>query len=89
MKTIAYQKLAFGDDRAAEYTRTTDFADDTRRVLPSLIDYDASEPRLFRARSAATQVNELRLYAASMPNAQTFARVGGDAGHTFCFHFKR
>lgn len=83
-----HHKLAFGESFAQECNSVLAFAEVTREAVPGLIDYDASEPQFFRSRSAFSQVNGLGLYVASMPNAQTFAKVGGNETRTFAFHLK-
>lgn len=78
--------LSFGEETAVECNSLLTFAENTRQVTPSLIDYDAARPAHFRSRSAVASINGLSLFAASLPNDRLQARVGGEADYTFGFH---
>lgn len=81
-----HHRLAFAEREAIECNSLLEFSENTRRAVPKLIGYDAVDPQAFRSRASFTSVNGLSLFAASIPNAQTYARVGGCDESTFCFH---
>lgn len=82
----SHHRLAFAEHEAIECNSLLEFSETTRRAVPKLIGYDAAEPHAFRSKASFASVNGLSLFAASLPNARTYARVGGCDENTFCFH---
>lgn len=78
--------LAFGSSHAIACNSLLEFAENTRQVMPSLIDYDGPESKHFRSRGALVRINGLALFSAVVPQSCTHAKVGGEESYTFGFH---
>lgn len=78
--------LAFGNPGAVRCDSLLAFSEQTKSAVPTLIQYDARNPSAFRARSSHACINELSLFAASMPDVHTQARVDGRNTQTLVFH---
>lgn len=79
-------QLAFGTAEAARSESLLDFSEATRRVFPSLRDYDCTKPKEFITRTVVCQINHLGILAATLPNIKTTAIVEGHDRQTFIFH---
>ena len=78
--------LAFGEARATECRSLLDFSEATRKVFPTLRDYDSAQPQQFKTRTANSEINGVHFLAATLPEARTTAVVDGYGLQTFVFH---
>lgn len=78
--------LAFGERNATRWTSLLDLTEATRKVFPSLRDYDASSAKTFVTHTVDASINNLTPLAATLPRGQTTATVDGYSRLTFVFH---
>jgi AraC-like DNA-binding protein len=86
MSSSALVPLAFGDRSATHCESLLSFAENTRLMIPTLLDYDAADPARFQCRASVSAFGGLTMFSANLPAAVTQARVSERAESTFCFH---
>ncbi len=86
MHASFHETLAFGNQIAAQCDSLLSFAENTRVAIPTLLDYDAADPKRFSCRAAVSTFGGLTMFSASLPEAATYARVAEREESTFCFH---
>ena len=86
MLASALTPLAFGDRLAVRCDSLVTFAENTRQAIPTLLDYEAADPKRFSSRASLSVFGGLTMFSASLPEAVTYAKVGERSESTFVFH---